>query len=621
MAAVASGRRRWREALLLCSSLAGAAMLIGATAGAARLQPRAFHPRPLWAIALDGHRRTEPDARLLSQIRAGGVSAVVTDPRTWPQARHARLVALTTKLRLTLIEPQPRQQLRSACRAHSAAIDRCALFAGSPRAALSLAKEGAVDYVAVSVRSPAELQLLRPNNSRRTRVIGIVPLGARGVLDASWRTAVRAVALDPRTTLAVAPSGPAVPAAVRSFLALIAHPAKPETGSKGGGGATGGPANVYVATNGNDTSCARGDAAKPCASFNRAFQLAASGDVVEVAAGAYGYQTISPSPKTSAVTFRPAPGAQPTVAELSIAASHFHVEDIVASGSGNARGDLDVCDRECNPGVVDVVIRNFRGRSAFIRASNVTVQGGEFGNFDSCASGSPEDGFRLWGGSIVRTPQNDVVDGVTIHDITSGPGNTCQGTGHAGIHSDCLQAQGGVNITIRNSVFYNCPTSNIQAEPFSGATESDWTVENNVFGDTACCNSIVLTQDSSGGSCSSFVVRYNVATRPANDVYCTAGDLVSYGNIYTSKVSSCADHTSESYNVYVAGNSATCRGAGNKKCNPAFRNPRGAPPDFHLLPSDRCARGAGDPSRHPATDLDGRPRPQSAVDAGPYEIP
>jgi hypothetical protein len=217
----------------------------------------------------------------------------------------------------------------------------------------------------------------------------------------------------------------------------------------------------------------------------------------------------------------------------------------------------------------------------------------------------------------VHEPHNILLDHVWIHDVASGSGNTCQGTSHAGYHVDCLQAQGGVGITIRNTTFSGCPTSDIQAEPFSGATQSNWTLENNVFGSTACCNSVVLTQASDGGDCATFVVRNNVLASPVNDVYCTTSKLQSYSNIFISNVSSCPGHTAEGYNVYVGGNTATCAGTGNRKCNPAFVSRI----DFHLQSSDTCARGAGDPTRYPSTDLDGQARPQGAPDAGPDEIP
>jgi hypothetical protein len=229
-----------------------------------------------------------------------------------------------------------------------------------------------------------------------------------------------------------------------------------------GSGANTPPAqpNLRVAVNGNDASCARRAAAPPCASFNRAYALAQGGDLVEVAAGAYPATSIRPAgEKSGPVTFRPAAGAAVSVQELSISASHVHVQNVVASGSGEERGGLDICDRECVPGLVDVTVQNFRGKYAFIRASNVTIRGGEFGGFDACLDGNPEDAFRLWGGNVVPQPTNDVVDGVTIHDVASGSGNTCQGTSHAGYHVDCVQTQGGVDITFRNNVFVNCPTS------------------------------------------------------------------------------------------------------------------------------------------------------------------
>ena len=85
-------------------------------------------------------------------------------------------------------------------------------------------------------------------------------------------------------------------------------------------------------------------------------------------------------------------GATVTVTALSVNASHFHIQDIVAAGSGHARGNLGICSYECNPSLVDVLI-NFGGfRSAFIRASSVTMLGGDFGGFDACTSNAPEDG-------------------------------------------------------------------------------------------------------------------------------------------------------------------------------------------------------------------------------------
>jgi hypothetical protein len=381
---------------------------------------------------------------------------------------------------------------------------------------------------------------------------------------------------------------------------------------------------VRVSLQGDDGSCGRGAEASPCASFHRAFEVAQGGDEVEIEAGSYGPQAIGPSAvdKGATVTFRPAPGASVSVSSLSISASHVAVVDVVASGTGESRGGLDVCDTECVPGLQDVLIRNFRGKFAFIRASNVTVDGGEFGDFDACRAGDPEDAFRLWGGDAVHQPENDVVEGVTIHDVGSGAGNTCEGTTHAGYHVDCLQTQGGVNIRIQDDIFYHCATSDIQAEPFDGAVERNWLVQNNVFAPTACCNSVVLTQAEDGGDCSTLVIRYNDLASPPNDAYCQGGHLQLYGNIFTEPVQSCLQNTNEAYDVYPARNPATCAGRGNRKCNPAFASPNAAPPDYRLLPVDRCARGAGDPKLFPHSDAFRHPRPEGVVpEAGAYEFP
>lgn len=380
---------------------------------------------------------------------------------------------------------------------------------------------------------------------------------------------------------------------------------------------------VYVSLSGNDATCKRASPAQPCASFARAYAIAKGGDVVGVQAGSYPSQSIASSgTKTAAVTIEPVPAASVSVQSLSIAASHLHVNGIVASGQGDARGGLSICDTECVPSLTDVVVQGFRGKYAFIRASNVTIKGGEYGDFDACQATNPEDAFRLWGGNAVPQPENDVVDGVTIHDVGSGEGNTCEGTVHEGYHVDCLQTQGGVDIVIRNSLFYDCPTSDIQAEPFGGAVEANWLIQNNVFGPTACCNSIVLTQASPGGVCSSLIVRYNLMDKPPNDVYCGGGDLLLYGNIFTANVSSCNANSDEAYNIYPTRNTATCRGTGNRKCNPTFIGQVAPRPDYALSATDRCARGAGDPTRYPRVDRAGRKRPQGTLpDAGPYEVP
>ena len=106
-------------------------------------------------------------------------------------------------------------------------------------------------------------------------------------------------------------------------------------GTGGGGGSSAPPAQVFVSSSGDDSTCMRGDASRPCASFNQAYRIAEQGDVVQVAGGVYPAQTISyDASKTSlagncrvvynndgtyssdtsgCVTFEPAPGADVSV--------------------------------------------------------------------------------------------------------------------------------------------------------------------------------------------------------------------------------------------------------------------------------------------------------------------
>jgi hypothetical protein len=52
-------------------------------------------------------------------------------------------------------------------------------------------------------------------------------------------------------------------------------------------------------------------------------------------------------------------------------------------------------------------------------------------------------------------------------------------------------------------------------------------------------------------------------------------------------------------------------------CMPAFLSD-----GYHLSSSDTCAKGRGNPSSYPATDIDGEARPQggSVPDAGADEV-
>src|SRR4051812_22367419 len=88
-------------------------------------------------------------------------------------------------------------------------------------------------------------------------------------------------------------------------------------------------ADRYVSTTGSDSgSCT---AAAPCKSLGRAYVVASPGQVVEVAAGTYGGQTIGyDASKTSEadVVIQAAPGTRPVLGGLSVYGRHVTVSGL-----------------------------------------------------------------------------------------------------------------------------------------------------------------------------------------------------------------------------------------------------------------------------------------------------
>jgi hypothetical protein len=80
----------------------------------------------------------------------------------------------------------------------------------------------------------------------------------------------------------------------------------------------------------------------------------------------------------------------------------------------------------------------------------------------------------------------------------------------------------------------------------------------------------------------------------------------------------------DTYTNNVFYDSRSC-GSSARRCRPAFVQSTSSvtsPGNFHLAPSDTCAKGAASqiPGTFPGVDIDGQPRPAGAVDAGADEI-
>ena len=368
-----------------------------------------------------------------------------------------------------------------------------------------------------------------------------------------------------------------------------APPASPPSGS----------ASVYVSSGGSDSAGCSVSA--PCRSFDRAYRVARAGEVVEVAAGSYGSQSIGKdAAKTSAadVLFRPAAGATVTLSSLSISGSHVEVRDMRLTTDGSV-GSSPIDTR-------DVTLRNLTGRSLFLRADDTRVIGGSYGGFNACDAGAPEDGVKLWNDSS-RGADGIVLDGVTIHDVRR--------TG-CSIHSDCIQIYSGTNHTIKNSTLVNCPTSGIIARPSDSSQKlENITIENNYFG-AVLDGSEAINIGTAPDRCSGMVIRYNTVVNESSSFDCLTasggpGSLVE-GNIIS--VGAGNDATFRN-NVFRTGSALV--GSSAVQCNPTYRN--SAAGDWRLASTDTCARGRGNPTSHPTTDAEGQPRPQGTIDAGADE--
>lgn len=432
-------------------------------------------------------------------------------------------------------------------------------------------------------------------------------------------------------------------------------------------------ANLWIDTNGG--SCTRQATpgayvdAQACSSMQAAMTAAQGGDTVIIKNGTYPAQTISSGTKATVVSFYAETYDRAVTAKDAFSATTgVYVTDLNLSGvdkihiygiqatptPNNSRtdahltyaggGELGVCDTGCtSTPTTDILIDGFHGRSAFLRATGVVIDHSSFGGWDACYDSSgnhlavnnpgTEDGFRFWDGTGGSgTPTNSTIRNSVIHDIIMGINDSelstvCGFGSSGGPHADCMQNNGGAGITVENNIFFNCPSSDIQWNPFSGATIGTQLIQNNYFGDIGGIgNSTVFGGQGSGWDCSGITVRnnfYNTDKSINTGGGCTAGVMQVYGNIFNN-----GGFSTQGANYHDNIFGANSVGTNARACTPTFiTTPSPGPnwlatttPDFHLASSDTCAKDHGF-STYPTTDFEGDSRPQgTASDAGPDEV-
>jgi uncharacterized repeat protein (TIGR01451 family) len=223
-------------------------------------------------------------------------------------------------------------------------------------------------------------------------------------------------------------------------------------------------ADLYVAPWGSDQNpCTQ---AQPCLSFDRAFDLAASGDMVEIAAGTYAGQAITGEKPPPEVTFRPA-GSVTVEDSLAFGscvtcfdgAANVRVEDVTV------RGNVAAYDPSRGLGLIRLDAQNFYLNGV----QDVLIEGGDWGpsldgEWNSKIDLSDEAG---------QPNRNITIDGAVFHDYRIADPTQ---------HFECLIIFSGVGITVQNSKFYNCEFYDIFLQHISSDRPlSDITIENNFF--------------------------------------------------------------------------------------------------------------------------------------------
>jgi hypothetical protein len=358
------------------------------------------------------------------------------------------------------------------------------------------------------------------------------------------------------------------------------------------------PASVFLSPTGSDSAACT--AAAPCKSFERAYLRAKPGEQVELAAGFYSGQQEIPvdASKTSAedVIFRPAAGVAVRVQALDVFGKHVEVRDVTIDVDFYVKCHAD-----------DVTLRGSKAQLFFIRsADNVSIIDTEFGPSDVIS----QIGIISGESACEPAPRNILLDGVYMHDFTNDD---------PAVHMECLTVQAFEGMVIRRSRFYHCEDFDVFFKARAPTIHSrDLVIENSWF-DVPWPDgtSAIQFSEPDGGSPSftNVLIRHNafngtLMLKP--EVSYT--NLAVIANVGTRNGGDC-DQMTSSHNVWSG--TAPCTTT-DTQAPTGFVNQNGF--DFHLTPG-AAAIDHGHPTQHPATDIDGDPRPQgNAPDAGADEV-
>jgi hypothetical protein len=348
---------------------------------------------------------------------------------------------------------------------------------------------------------------------------------------------------------------------------------------------------LFVAPQGNDqTTCSR---KAPCSSFARAYTLAKSGDIVSLAGGTYGPQSIPAIPTKSLrknVVFRQATARRVVIeGGLKVFGDHITFEN------------LWVSDFAAQDGSSNITFLRVKARTFYIGgASDIRIIRGNVGPLEN---GSPK---ILPNGAV--TPTRILIDGVAFHDITQTDGHT---------HVECLLVTSVEGLIIRNSRFWNCEFQSVLIKHFAprGALPpSNILIENNWFGATTRSGFYSLAFGAAEGEgFRNVTVRYNSLLQDISVSGAFFSDFRVVANLGLMHQWNCTPGVMFDHNVWSA---ARCS-ATDRRGLPAFVSPD----HLNLRVSQRSpAVNAGTLANFPKADIFGHKRPRGRrPDAGAVE--
>jgi PKD domain len=230
---------------------------------------------------------------------------------------------------------------------------------------------------------------------------------------------------------------------------------------------------LVVAVGGN---AAVRPAVQPGQSWDAACEAAAPGDVIPLAAGTHPPQSISCRKAAPGVVFRPVAGANVVVGTagqrnncVTLGGSAYVTVEGVSTTTYSYGGKPGQCGVSTGRGDAHhLTFRNVDAGAIFIAANDVQVLGGDYGPT------ADVDG-RISENTCSRTdftcmPQRVLIDGAVFHDHR-----------RVSDHMQCISLDGGNDVTIRNTRFYNCAVFAVFVSGPSAARFGPLTFENNVF--------------------------------------------------------------------------------------------------------------------------------------------